>query len=121
MVEYVSINISGGASVVMKKYFDNVVANTDYSFDSPLPLNDCAIINCYDVASGTANQTGVLKEFTNNTKQDFIKTDDFIIDDNGTKIKDEYTLNFTFLSSDGYYASEIINKSDYLEIIGIEV
>lgn len=115
MVEDVSANISGGASVVIKKYFYNVVANTEYSFDSKLPLNDCAIINCHNVASGTVNQTDTLKEFTNNTKQDFIKTDDFTIDNNGAKIKDKYTINETF--NENMYEYDIFDKFDSVNMI----
>ena len=115
MIEDVNINISGGASVVMKKYFDNVVANTDYSFDSPMPLNDCAIIQCYNAESGSANQTDTLKEFANYTKQDFIKNNDFSIDDSGARIKDEYTLNSTF-NSDNLYEVKI---SSFIELSDI--
>lgn len=116
MVEDVSINISGGASVVMRKYFDNIVANTQFTFDTPLPLNDCAIINVYNVESGTTNQTDTLKEFTSYTKQDFIKDDNFVIDDNGAKIKDKYTLNSTF-NSDNLYEVKIPSFVELIDII----
>ena len=105
----------------VNKIFENVTANTVNKFDSPLPLDNACMINVYKKEEGNTNLNEALKEFKNNTKQDFIKNEDeIIIDDNGTKIKDSYEYN-SILNSNGFYESKIINKNNYLEILGIEV
>ena len=105
----------------VNKIFENVTANTVNKFDSPLPLDNACMINVYKLQSGNTNLNDSLKALENNTKQDFIKNDDeIVIDDKGAKIKDSYEYN-SILNSNGFYESKIINKNNYLEILGIEV
>ena len=120
-IEDITISVSGSGSVVLKKLFENVTANTVNKFDSPLPLDNACMINVYKLQSGNTNLNDSLKALENNTKQDFIKNDDeIVIDDKGAKIKDSYEYN-SILNSNGFYESKIINKNNYLEILGIEV
>ena len=100
LIDDISISVTGGGSVVLKKLFENVTANTVNKFDSPLPLDNACMINVYKIQEGSTNLNEVLEEFKNNTKQDFIKNEDEIsIDDNGGKIKDKYEILST--SKDG--------------------
>ena len=120
-IEDITISVSGSGSVVLNKIFENVTANTVNKFDSPLPLDNACMINVYKLQSGNTNLNDSLKALENNTKQDFIKNDDeIVIDDKGAKIKDSYEYN-SILNSNGFYESKIINKNNYLEILGIEV
>ena len=92
LIDDISMGVSGG-SVVIKKLFENVTANTVNKFDSPLPLDNACITNVYKMKDGAKNITEDFKAFKNNTKQDFIKNEDEIsIDDNGGKIKDKYEI-----------------------------
>ena len=120
-IEDITISVSGSGSVVLNKTFENVTANSVNKFDSPLPLDNACMINVYKLQSGNTNLNDSLKALENNTKQDFIKNDDeIVIDDKGAKIKDSYEYN-SILNSNGFYESKIINKNNYLEILGIEV
>ena len=119
-IEDITISVSGSGSVVLNKIFENVTANTVNKFDSPLPLDNACMINVYKLQSGNTNLNDSLKALENNTEQDFIKNDDeIVIDDKGAKIKDSYEYN-SILNSNGFYESKIINKNNYLEILGIE-
>ena len=112
-IEDITISVSGSGSVVLNKTFENVTANTVNKFDSPLPLDNACMINVYKLQSGNTNLNDSLKALENNTKQDFIKNDDeIIIDDNGAKVKDEYTLNSS-LNSDGLYE---VSLSDFVNV-----
>ena len=113
LIDDISMGVSGGGSVVLKKLFENVTANTVNKFDSPLPLDDACMINIYKLQSGSTNLNDSLKTLESNTKQDFIKNDDeIVIDDEGAKIKDKYTLKAT-LNSDNLYE---VSLQDFLNI-----
>ena len=113
LIEDISISVTGGGSVVLKKSFENVTANTVNKFDSPLPLDNACIINIYKIQSGSTNLNDSLKTLESNTKQDFIKNDyEIVIDDEGVKVKDEYTLKAT-LNSDNLYE---VSLQDFLNI-----
>ena len=117
LIDDISMGVSGG-SVVIKKLFENVTANTVNKFDSPLPLDNACITNVYKMKDGIKNITEDFKAFKNNTKQDFIKNEDEIsIDDNGAKVKDEYTLNSS-LNSDGLYEVSLSDFVNVSEITG---
>ena len=121
LIDNISISVSGGGSVVLKKSFENVTANTVNKFDSPLHLDNACMINVYKIQSGSTNLNDSLKTLKSNTKQDFIKNEDeIIIDDNGAKVKDKYTLNSS-LNSDGLYEVSLSDFVNVSEIITSEV
>ena len=110
LISDISNSVSG--SVMIKKEFENVKANTENKFNSTLQLNGGYTTSVYAVGAGKTNLTGILKALESNTKQDFIKSDDFTIDDNGAKVKDKYTLNSS-LNSDGLYE---VSLSDFVNV-----
>ena len=92
LIDDISMGVSGG-SVVIKKLFENVTANTVNKFDSPLPLDNACMINVYKIQSGSTNLNDSLKTLKSNTKQDFIKDEEKIaINNSGAKIKDSYEI-----------------------------
>ena len=114
-IEDITISVSGSGSVVLKKSFENVTANIVNKFDSPLPLDNACMINVYKIEEGNINLNEALKEFNSSTKHDFIKNEDEVsIDDNGAKVKDEYSYNATFNT---YYECEI---DDFVDIISLK-
>ena len=120
-IEDITISVSGSGSVVLKKSFENVTANTVNKFDSPLPLDNACMINVYKLQSGSTNLNDSLKALENNTKQDFIKNDDeIVIDDKGAKIKDSFT-KYSTLNSNGFYEAPLNYGFIISKIIGKEV
>ena len=95
-------------------------ANEVYTIDliNDNKLNDL-IVQCYEFQKGEQDIVTTLREFNNTDKDNFYYNEDIITFDNGMKINNQYKLNST-LNSDGLYESEIINKSDYLNLIGME-
>ena len=116
MIKTIESLIQGGASVVVKKYFNDVISNTDYTFDSPIPINNCAIINAYNVNSGRTNITDTLKSFNNSTKQDFIKSDNMYVDNNSMKIKDVHELSPT-LNANNLYEFDLFHILNTFDIV----
>lgn len=120
LIEDISISVSGGGSVVLKKLFENVTANTVNKFDSPLPLDNACMINVYKIKESSTNLNETLKEFKNNTKQDFIKNEDKIsIDDNGGKIKDKYSYKAIFDDTNNIFKT-VLDINNFIDINSFE-
>ena len=97
---------------MLRKVFENVKANEEYTLDSAFSLKGAYISGVYKIPDGTLNQSGKLKKLSSNTKQDFIKNaDEIVIDDNGTKIKDQYSYEFN-LGQDNLYEASF--KNDFI-------
>ena len=112
-IDNISSTLSG--SILIKKQFNNVTGGVENKFDSPVSLKGGYVSAVYSVKSGSTNLSGTLKEFNSSTKHDFIKNEDEVsIDDNGAKIKDEYSYNATFNT---YYECEI---DDFVDIISLK-
>ena len=84
-------------------------------------INNKLVIDNYKFVEGENDVTSILKEFNNGKKSSFFYNNEEInFDDNGINIKNEYKLTDT-LNSDGLYESDIINKSDFIEISGVKL
>ena len=111
--------ISG--NTMLRKVFENVKANEEYTLDSAFSLKGAYISGVYKIQDGTLNQSAELKKLSSNTKQDFIKNaNEIIIDDGGVKIKDGYDYKLN-VNTAGFFETNIITKNDFIDIIGIEV
>lgn len=99
----------------------NAIANEVYTVEliNENKKNDL-IVQCYEFKEGEQDVVTTLREFNNTDSNNFYYDEDNIVFDNGMKIKNNYKINET-LNSDGYYETEIITKSNYLELIGMEV
>ena len=89
-----------------------------------IPTNDTKnkiMIDNYKFIQGGETSTSILKEFNNGNKTNFIYNKDEI-DFNNTSmsIKNEYKLSNTLNDDTNLYESDIINKSDFIEISGVE-
>ena len=78
--------------------------------------NNKLMIENYKFIKGTENTISIVKKFNNSNKDNFIYNPDEIdFDDNNTCVKNKYVYDMK-ANSDGLYESEVINKSDFLEI-----
>ena len=78
--------------------------------------NNKLMIENYKFIKGKENTTSIIKKFNNSNKDNFIYNPDEIdFDDNNTCVKNKYVYDMR-INSDGLYESEVINKSDFLEI-----
>ena len=78
--------------------------------------NNKLMIENYKFIKATENTTSIVKKFNNSNKDNFIYNPDEIdFDDNNTCVKNKYVYDVK-INSDGLYESEVINKSDFLEI-----
>ena len=78
--------------------------------------NNKLMIDNYKFIKGTENTTSIVKKFNNSNKDNFIyNSDEIDFDDNNTCVKNKYIYDMK-ANSDGLYESEVINKSDFLEI-----
>ena len=78
--------------------------------------NNKLMIENYKFIKGKENTTSIIKKFNNSNKDNFIYNPDEIdFDDNNTCVKNKYVYDMK-ANSDGLYESEVINKSDFLEI-----
>ena len=120
LIDDISISITGGGSVILKKSFENVTANTVNKFDSPLPLDNACMINVYKKEKGNININESLEEFKNNTKQDFIKNEDeIIIDDNGARIKNKYSYKAIFDDTTNIFKT-VLDINNFIDINSFE-
>lgn len=112
------IDATSGETVMLRKTFLNATKDSSYEYESPIPLNYSAVVNVYSVASGSSNLTDSLIEFTN--KNNFINdVKKVVIDDNGAGIIDSYETTF-ILNGEGLYESELISKSDFVQLVMIK-
>ena len=78
--------------------------------------NNKLMIENYKFIKGTENTTSIVKKFNNSNKDNFIYNPDEIdFNNNNTFVKNKYVYDVK-INRDGLYESEVINKSDFLEI-----
>jgi len=78
--------------------------------------NNKLMIDNYKFIKATENTTSIVKKFNNSNKDNFIYNPDEIdFNNNNTFVKNKYVYDVK-INSDGLYESEVINKSDFLEI-----
>lgn len=119
-------SINGGSSESNKNYEvqQKVSLNVASNDKILIPTNDTEnkiMIDNYKFIQGGETSTAILKEFNNGNKTNFIYNKDEI-DFNNTSmsIKNEYKLSNTLNDDTNLYESDIINKSDFIEISGVE-
>ena len=119
-------SINGGSSESNKSYEvqQKVSLNVASNDKILIPTNDTEnkiMIDNYKFIQGGETSTSILKEFNNGNKTNFIYNKDEI-DFNNTSmsIKNEYKLSNTLNDDTNLYESDIINKSDFIEISGVE-
>ena len=103
--------------------FMNVVADSTYSINIDKGSKLCdQIVQVWEFEEGTTNITTIAKTFNNAEKDNFYYDSENGIEftEDVCKVKDEFELSIS-LNSDGFYESEVINKADFLELIGMEV
>lgn len=97
----------------------DVIANEVYIIDliNKNKQNNL-IVQCYEFKEGEQDHTTTLRTFNNTDEDNFYYNSDEIEFKNGMKIKNNYIIANS-LNSDYFYESEVINRSDYLEILKI--
>ena len=104
-------------TIMVSNTFENVLANTEYKFDSPVSLNGVYSSSMYKLQSGSSNLSNNLKEFNDTTSKDFIKnTDDVVIDNNGARIIDSAKLTPSYNNETGFYELTNPNFTDITNI-----
>ena len=79
--------------------------------------NNKMIIDNYKFVEGENDVTSILKEFSNEKKSSFFYNNEEVnFNDTGVNIKNEYKLTDTLNNDTDLYESDIINKSDFIEI-----
>lgn len=94
-------------------------ANNAYSIDLKDEKKDYALITqAYKFIEGGKDNVSIIKTFNNSESYNFIFNKDKISFENGMHIKNKYDLELSS-NSDGLFESQVINKSDFLEINSI--
>ena len=109
-------NESNKSYEVQQKVSLNVASNDTIS----IPTNDTKnkiMVDNYKFIQGGETSTSILKEFNNGNKTNFIYNKDEI-DFNNTSmsIKNKYKLSNNLNNDTNLYESDVINKSDFIEI-----
>ena len=109
-------NESNKSYEVQQKVSLNVASNDTISILTNDTKNKIMVDN-YKFIQGGETSTSILKKFNNGNKTNFIYNKDEI-DFNNTSmsIKNEYLLSNTLNDDTNLYESDIINKSDFIEI-----
>ena len=80
-------------------------------------INNKLVIDNYKFVEGESDITSVLKEFSNEKKSSFFYNNEEInFDDTSMSIKNEYLFSNTLNDDTNLYESDVINKSDFIEI-----
>ena len=80
-------------------------------------INNKMIIDNYKFVEGENDVTSILKEFNNKKESNFIYNNDEITFNNTSMhIKNKYLLTNNLNNDTNLYESDIINKSDFIEI-----
>lgn len=123
IINTIGVGSGSGTAVVTQKTFLEVaiddILNIN-SIDDKINLQN-AIVQLYKFIPGTQDIVEIIKDFDNTEKESFYYNPENVEFTGVMKIKDRYPLNFTYNSTEGYYESEVINKSDFAELYGIEV
>ena len=79
------------------------------------------IVQAWEFEEGETDLITIAKTFNNAEKDNFYyNSNEIEFTNSECKVKDKYILNSN-LNSDGFYESEIINKDDFVDFIGLEV
>lgn len=89
--------------------------------ESMVDLQECKVfVQAYKFVAGQQDIIGTLKEFNNSNKDSFFYNKDKVeFFNSGMSIKNEYV--YTSTKVDDLYESEEIDKSEYLDLIKLEV
>ena len=77
------------------------------------------IVQGYEFVEGARDVSTVLKAFNNTEQENFVYDTNNIDFTNGIHIKNVYSINSTKNTDTSFYETDIINKSEYLEILNI--
>lgn len=124
-LQEVENSITGGgvdtAKMWQKTYLNVNAGDSLYINTTGDYIMDKAIIQPYKFIEGEQGIVETLKTFDNSEADNFYYNEENVVFDGAMKIKDEYDLNFTYDAENGYYESNVINKSDYIDLYGIGV
>ena len=85
-------------------------------------INNKLVIDNYKFVEGENDITSIIKEFNNEKESNFIYNNDEITFNNTSmSIKNEYLLTNTLNNDTNLYESDIINKSDFIEISEVKL
>ena len=84
-------------------------------------INNKMIIDNYKFVEGESDITSIIKEFNNKKESNFIYNNDVVTFNNTSmSIKNEYSLANNLNNDTNLYESDVINKSDFIEISGVK-
>ena len=115
-------SITTGEHQAYSGTFLNVVSGQICTVNIDSGSNLCEqIVQAWEFEEGLDDLITILKTFNNAEKDNFYyNSNEIEFTNSECKVKDKYILNSN-LNSDGFYESEIINKDDFVEIVGLEV
>lgn len=119
-MHYFPINLDNPNTGIEQKVALNVKANVDIVIDSALDISDNKIlVDSYKFIAGQQSiQTD--KVFNNAESTNFFYNKENVEFTDSMHIKKNYDYTMS-LNSDNRYESEVINRSDFLEILGMEI
>ena len=119
-MHYFPINMDKTNTGIEQKVALDAKANTDIAIDSALDISDNKIIvDVYKFVGGQQNiQTNKVFNNTEMTNSFYDKDNVAFTDSMHVKKEHEYAIT---LNADSVYESEIINKNDFIEILGLEM
>ena len=84
-------------------------------------INNKLVIDNYKFVEGENDVTSILKEFNNGNKSSFFYNNEEInFNNTSMSIKNKYKLSNTLNDDTNLYESDVINKSDFIEISGVK-
>lgn len=109
------------ANKILQKSFLNTEINDNLYVDiSDTVSNDKCIVQAYKFIEAEDNVVETLKLFNNGDETSFYYNPDGVTFDGSMHIKDKYSLSFE-MNNEGFYESNIIDKSMFLNMDRIEV
>ena len=119
-MHYFPINMNKTNTGIEQKVALDAKANTDIAIDSALDISDNKIIvDVYKFVDGAQN-IHTTKVFNNTESHNFFYNKDNVTFTDSMHVKKEHEYAIT-LNSDSVYESGIINKNDFIEILGLEM
>ena len=80
-------------------------------------INNKLVIDNYKFVEGESDITSIIKEFNNKKESNFIYNNDVVTFNNTSMhIKNKYLLTNNLNDDTNLYESDVINKSDFIEI-----
>ena len=119
-MHYFPINMDKTNTGIEQKIALDAKANTDITINSALDISDNKIvIDAYKLVDGTQD-IHTTKVFDNTEAHNFFYDKDNVAFTDSMHVKKEHEYAIT-LNVDSVYESEIINKNDFIEILGLEM